>query len=156
MFGKKKEISPAEMQELNDKAFETIKDRFRRRIREIAAAGCPYADYKVCDYYRGEDIQPWFESLGFTVKKIGPIYRQVSWPNEEVLSSLKVIQQTKPIPRKFTWGVKLEREELGTWTKHTNQWDYVCSACGKHAEYVSDYCPNCGKKMKPLEGRKYD
>jgi Zn finger protein HypA/HybF involved in hydrogenase expression len=74
-------------------------------------------------------------SLGFKVKQINPIWCEVTWPEEE--------------------GV-LEKPREGTWQKDMERYDYVCSACGKHAEYVSDYCPNCGKKMATLlDGNRY-
>lgn len=40
-------------------------------------------------------------------------------------------------------------ESLGVWVKDVVQYNYVCSACGKHSEYATDFCCNCGKKMEP-------
>lgn len=155
-----KEISPKELQKLNDKSFKETQKIFRCRLREIAKSGNVHAEYKPKDYKCGEQIKPWLESLGFKVKEIGPAWCKVTWPEEEDLIE-RLRKETfdiwsRPFPAK-TWGVRIERfEEEREWFYHPVQHDYVCSGCGKHAEYTSPYCPNCGKKMKPLEGRKYD
>lgn len=155
-----KEVSPKELQKLNDKSFKNTQKIFRRRLREIAADGHNKATYKPDDYCCGDRIADWLKSLGFTVKQVSPIWCEVTWPEEEdVLKQLRDRAfeiLTKPVPYNLIRGIKIEREELGTWTMDRGQWDYTCSACGKNAEYVSDYCPNCGKKMKSLEGHKYD
>lgn len=147
-----REVSPKELQKLNDKSFKSTQKIFRRRLRKIAAGGSKEATYKENEYCCGELIKPWLESLGFQVKNIGwGSYYKITWPDEE--DALKRLR----VPVKFTWGVRLERfEEEREWIYHPVQHDYVCSGCGKHAEYTTLYCPNCGKKMKPLEGRKYD
>lgn len=126
-----KEISPKVLQKLNDKSFKETKKAFRRRLRELAANGENKARYKPDYYCCGDRIADWLRSLGFTVKQINPIWCEV------------------------TWGARTEKQE-GTWQKDMKQYDYVCSVCGKHAEYVSDYCPNCGKKMATLlDGNRY-
>ena len=155
-----KEITPKELQKLNDKSFKKTQKIFRRRLREIAADGHSKARYKPDDYCCGERIADWLESLGFTVKQINPIWCEVTWPDEE--DNLEQLRDrafkilTKPVPCKLTWGVKIEREELGTWTFDSHVYDYVCSECGKHSEYTTHYCPHCGKKLKPIEGTTYD
>ena len=154
-----REVTPQELREYNEKSWKETQKIFRRRLREIAAGGDKKARYKPNDYCFGERIQPWLEGLGFKVKQVNPIWSEVTWPEEEdILKQLrdeaaKIL--TRPV--KFTWGVRLERfEEEREWIYHPVQHDYVCSGCGKHAEYSTSYCPNCGKKMKPLEGRNYD
>ena len=158
MFGKK-EITPAEMQELNRKSFKDTQKIFRKRLREIAAKGDNKAKYRPDNYCCGDRIADWLKSLGFTVKQNNPIWCEITWPEEEDIlqklrsESFKIL--TNPMPAKITWGVRIERQE-GTWQKDMEQYDYICSACGKHAEYVSDYCPNCGKKMATLlDGNRY-
>ena len=153
-----KEISPKELQKLNNKSFKDTQKIFRKRLREIAAGGENKARYRPDNYCCGDRIADWLKSLGFTVKQNNPIWCEITWPEEEdVLQKLrsecsKIL--TKPLS-KFTWSVRIERQE-GTWQKNMEQYDYVCSACGKHAEYVSDYCPNCGKKMATLlDGNRY-
>ena len=156
-----REVTPKELQKLNDKSWKETQKIFRRRLREIAAGGENKAKYKPDDYCMGNRIKSWLESLGFKVKEIGPSWCEVTWPEEEDLIE-RLRSETfsiwsRPVPAKITWGVRLERfEEEREWIYHPIQHDYVCSGCGKHAEYTSPYCPNCGKKMKPLEGRKYD
>lgn len=147
-----REVTPKELREYNEKSFKETQKIFRRRLREIAAGGNKVALYCKTEYCFGEQIKPWLESLGFTVKQDRRLnWYEVTWPEEEdILKRLHSEQfkiLTQPIPVKFTWGVRLEREELGTWTKDNVQWDYVCSACGKHSEYATDFCCNCGKKM---------
>jgi hypothetical protein len=119
-----REVTPQELREYNEKSWKETQKIFRRRLREIAAGGNKKAKYKPNDYCFGERIQPWLEGLGFKIKQVNPIWSEITWPEEEV----------------------------GTWTKDRCQWDYTCSECGKHAEYVSNYCPNCGKEMKVEEG----
>ena len=156
-----REVLPKELQKINDKSFKETQKIFRHRLREIAKDGNAHAEYKPKDYKCGEQIKPWLESLGFKVKEISPSWCEISWPEEEDLierlrsETFKIL--TQPMPAKITWGLRLERfEEEREWTYHPVQHDYVCSGCGKHAEYTTLYCPNCGKKMKPIEGRKYD
>ena len=119
-----REVTPKELQKLNSKSFKNTQKIFRRRLREIAKGGENHAKYNEDNYCAGDYIAGWLRNLGFTVKRVGPSgWHEITWP-----------------------------EELGAWTKDRCQWDYTCSKCGKHAEYVSDYCPNCGKKMKVEEG----
>lgn len=155
-----REVSPKELQKLNDKSFKSTQKIFRRRLRKIAAGGSKEATYKAEDYCCGEQIKPWLEGLGFQVKSNGWGSRyKITWPEEEDIlkrlrsQSFKIL--TRPMPAKVTWSVKIDREE-GTWIFDPHSYDYVCSECGKHSEYTSPYCPNCGKNMKPIEGRRYD
>lgn len=146
-----REISPKELQELNGKSFKETQKIFRRRLREIAKDGNVHAEYKPKDYKCGEQIKPWLESLGFKVKEIGPSWCKITWPEEEDIlerfrgEHFEVLTQRMPV--KFTWGVKIEQEELGKWVFDPHLYDYVCSACGKHSWYKTDFCCNCGKKM---------
>ena len=155
-----REVTPQELREYNEKSWKETQKIFRKRLREIAKSGNCDALYCKTEYCFGERIKPWLENLGFTVKSDRRLnWYEVTWPEEEdILQKLrsehfKIL--TKPSPMKFTWSVRIERQE-GTWQKDMEQYDYVCSACGKHAEYVSDYCPNCGKKMATLlDGNRY-
>lgn len=125
-----KEISPKELQKINEKSFKNTQKVFRRRLREIAAGGEKEATYKANEYCCGEQIKPWLESLGFKVRDKGwGSWYEITWPEESI---------------------------LGDWIFDPHTYDYVCSECGKHSEYTSHYCPNCGKKLKPIEGRNYD
>lgn len=152
-----REVTPKELREYNEKSFKETQKIFCRRLREIAAGGNKIALYCKTEYCFGEQIKPWLESLGFTVKQDRRLnWYEVTWPEEEdILEKLR--RETAEIlaqPIKFTWGVHVERPE-GTWKRDYEQFDYFCSECKKHAEYVSDYCPNCGKRMKPLDGNRY-
>ena len=155
-----REVTPQELREYNEKSFKNTQKIFRRRLREIAAGGENKARYKPDDYCMGDRIAEWLKLLGFTVKQINPIWCEVTWPEEEDLierlrsETFKIL--TQPMPAKVHYAIGWLNAEFGTWSKDMTQYDYVCSKCGKHSEYATDYCPNCGKKMKPLEGRKYD
>jgi hypothetical protein len=158
-----KEISPKELQKLNDKSFKDTQKIFRRRLREIADDGNKEATYKPDEYCMGDHIKSWLESLGFIVKQIGPSWCKITWPEEkdiyEKLRSEDEALQKKAEKAHWDWlcsSARLNRQTPGTWTFDPHPYDYVCSECGKHAEYTTPYCPNCGKKMKPLEGRKND
>lgn len=154
-----REVTPKELRELNKKSFKNTQKIFRRRLREIAADGENKAKYQEKDYCAGERIKDWLRSLGFTCKEIGcGGWVEITWPEEaDILKQLRSEQVeflTRPIPMKFTWGVKIERKELGTWKfDPSSPYDYVCSACGKHSEYKTDFCCNCGTKMY-IEGDK--
>jgi hypothetical protein len=118
-----KEITPKELQKLNNKSFKNTQKIFRRRLREIAAGGENKAKYNENDYCAGDDIAGWLTSLGFTVKRVGPSgWHEITWP-------------------------EIKREELGIWNFDLISYDHVCSVCGKHSEYATDFCCNCGKKM---------
>jgi hypothetical protein len=85
MFGKK-EISPAEMRELNRNSFKDTQKIFRKRLREIAAGGEIKAKYKEDDYCAGEYIKGWLRSLGFEVKRIYGSWYEITWPEEKECS----------------------------------------------------------------------
>ena len=141
-----REVTPKELREYNEKSFKETQKIFRRRLREIAAGGNKVALYCKTEYCFGEQIKPWLESLGFTVKQDRRLnWYEVTWPEEEdILERLRRETAEKLTqPEKFTWGVHVKRPE-GTWKRDYEQFDYFCSECEKHAEYVSDYCPNCG------------
>ena len=146
-----REVTPKELQKLNDKSFKETQRFFRRRLRETATDGDKEITYNPNNYACGDQIKPWLEGLGFTVKQTGPFSCKITWPEEEDLverlrsETVKIL--TQPMSAKVTWGLNINRETLGVWTRDTNQWDYVCSACGKHSEYKTDFCCNCGKKM---------
>lgn len=80
-----REVTPKELQKLNDKSFKETQKIFRRRLREIAKEGNVHAEYQPKDYKCGEQIKPWLESLGFKVKEIGPSWCKITWPEEEDL-----------------------------------------------------------------------
>ena len=153
-----REVTPKELQELNDKSFKNTQKIFRRRLREIAADGENKAKYKPDDYCCGDRIAEWLKSLGFTVKQVNPIWCEITWPEEEEICEklrrecLPILTQPKSATVHYAIGwlnseEKQKAATLGVWTRDTIQWDYVCSACGKHSEYKTDFCCNCGKKM---------
>lgn len=144
-----REVTPKELQKLNSKSFKNTQKIFRRRLREIAAGGENKAKYKPDDYCCGDHIADWLKSLGFTVKQVNPIWCEITWPEgEDILEKLrKETAEMLTQPIKFTWGVKIKREELGTWKFDPFPYDYICSACDKHSEYKTRFCPNCGAKM---------
>ena len=148
-----REVTPKELQKLNDKSFKETQKIFRRRLREIAKDGHVHAEYKPKDYKCGEQIKPWLEGLGFKVREIGPSWCKVTWPEEEEAlierlhsEAFKIL--TQPMPEKVHYAIGWLNAEYGTWSKDMTQYDYVCSKCGKHSEYKTDFCCNCGKKMK--------
>ena len=160
-----REVSPKEVQKLNSKSFKNTQKIFRRRLREIAAGGEKEARYKANEYCCGEQIKPWLESLGFKVRDKGwGTWYEITWPEEEdIIERLR--RECAPIlnssllyaARRAIDGLTFTKKEtLGEWTFDPHSYDYVCSECGKHSEYTSPYCPNCGKKLKPIEGRNYD
>ena len=151
-----REVSPKELQKLNGKSFKNTQKIFRRRLREIAASGYKSADFKKGEFCHEDEIITWLRSLGLKVEA-GTFKYYITWPEEEDIvarlrsKTFKIL--TSPTPH---YAIGWLNAEFGTWTKDKCQWDYTCSKCGKHSEYVSDYCPNCGKKMKVEEGDKYD
>lgn len=162
-----REVTPKELQKLNSKSFKNTQKIFRRRLREIAAGGENKAKYNPDDYCCGDRIADWLKSFGFTVKQVNPIWCEITWPEEEDIlerfrgETFKIL--TQPMPAKVHYAIGWLRSEekkkamaSGEWTFDSHTYDYACSECGKHSEYTSPYCPNCGKKLKPLEGRKYD
>ena len=159
-----REVTPKELQKLNSKSFKKTQKIFRRRLRDIAADGNNEATYKASGYCCGERIKPWLESLGFQVRDKGwGSWYEITWPEEEdIIERLRrecmpILNSSLPdAARRAIDGLKVKQEELGTWEFDPHCYDYVCSECGKHSEYTSPYCPNCGKKLKPIEGRNYD
>ena len=92
MFGKK-EISPAELRELNGKSFKSTQEIFRRRLREIAKDGEIKAKYNENHYCAGDHIADWLRNLGFTVKRIGPSgWHEITWEGNEPLDPKKIWQ----------------------------------------------------------------
>ena len=118
-----REVTPKESQKLNDKSFKETQRFFRRRLREIAASGDKEITYNPNNYACGDQIKPWLEGLGFTVKQTSPFWCKITWPEEEDIlerlrsEAFKIL--TQPMPAKFTWGVKIERsEEEQEWVLH--------------------------------------
>ena len=161
-----REVTPKELREYNDKSFKDTQKFFRRRLREIAAGGRASADFDKGHFCCEDKIITWLRSLGFKVTP-GTYKYYITWPEEEDIierlrkESFKIL--TQPMPAKVHYAIGwLNSEEkkkaamVGEWIFDSHTYDYVCSECGKHSEYTSSYCPNCGKKLKPLEGRKYD
>ena len=159
-----KEVAPKELQKLNDKSFKNTQKIFRRRLREIAAGGANEATYKANEYCCGDRIKPWLESLGFKVRDKGcGTWYEITWPEEDIIERLRrecapILNSSLPdAARRAIGGLTFTKKEtLGEWIFDPHPYDYVCSECGKHSEYTSPYCPNCGKKLKPIEGRNYD
>lgn len=155
-----REVSPKELQKLNDKSFKDVQKVFRRRLREIAAYGRTEADFDKGHYHCEDKIILWLRYLGFKVTA-GTYKYYITWPEEEdIFEKLRNDEHfkilTKPIPCKFTCGLKAKQEEPGTWIFDSHTFDYVCSECGKHLGYTTPYCPICGKKLNPIEGTTYD
>jgi hypothetical protein len=147
-----REVAPKELQKLNDKSFKATQRYFRRRLRERAADGDKEITYNPNNYACGDQIKPWLEDLGFTVKQTNPLWCKITWPEEEDIierlrsESIKIL--TQPMPAKVHYAIGWLNAEYGTWSKDMAQYDYVCSKCGKHSMYKTDFCCNCGKKMK--------
>lgn len=160
MFGKK-EISPVELQKLNDKSFKDTQKIFRRRLREIAANGDNTAKYNEKDYCAGDRIADWLRSLGFTVKQINPICCEITWPEEEGVRE-KLRKEVNDI-----WSRRGDKKQchpeadclksgkpawyLYHWKNDSVQWDYICSCCNEHSKHKTKFCPNCGAKMHMKE-----
>lgn len=157
----KKEISPAEMQELNSKSFKNTQKIFRERLREIAIGGGNKAKYNENDYCAGDYIAGWLRNLGFTVKRVGASdLHEITWP------------ETEGPDKKKEWHMMVQRGDrkqshpeadclksgkpawyLYHWKDDPVEWDYVCSCCNEHSEYKTRFCPNCGAKMHIEERR---
>ena len=93
-----KEITPKELRKLNDKSFKETQKYFRRRLRETATSGDKEVTYNPNNYACGDQIKPWLEGLGFTVKHTNPFWCRVTWP--ESLTEKEVILLTKPVAAK--------------------------------------------------------
>lgn len=78
-----REVTPKELQKLNDKSFKETQIFFRRRLREIATNGDKEITYNPNNYSCGDQIKPWLEGLGFTVKQTSPFWCKITWPEEE-------------------------------------------------------------------------
>lgn len=150
-----REVTPQELQKLNSKSFKNTQKIFRRRLREIAAGGENKAKYKPDDYCCGDRIADWLKSLGFTVKQVNPIWCEIAWLETEEDIIEKLHRKCAPIlssslpnaALRAIDGLKIKGEELGIWKFDPFPYDYVCSACDKHSEYKTKFCPNCGAKM---------
>ncbi len=62
----------------------------------------------------------------------------------------KVILKTDDTCRVNTIATNLynagyRKQSEGEWR---GVWDYECSVCNGYSEYKTDYCPDCGAKMK--------
>ena len=161
-----REVTPKELREYNDKSFKDTQKFFRRRLREIAASGRASADFDKGHFCCEDKIITWLRSLGFKVTP-GTYKYYITWPEEEDIieklrkESFKIL--TQPMPAKVHYAIgwlnsesKKKAAMVGEWIFDSHCYDYVCSECSKHSEYTSPYCPNCGKELKPVEGRKYD
>lgn len=135
-----KEVTPKELREYNEKSWKETQKIFRRRLREIAKGGNCVAQYCEKEYCFGERIKPWLESIGFTVKPDGRVnWYEITWPEQKTIAFGSQNAGYSGLKR-----FDAERE----WRFDPYCVDFVCSGCGKHAEYKTPYCHNCGAKMK--------
>lgn len=146
-----KEVSPKKLQKLNDKSFKNIQKLFRRRLREIAAGGRNEADFDKGHFVHEKRVVDWLQGLGFMVKE-GTNKYYITWPEKDALEefcseAFKIF--TRPMSARVFGVAKLKHlDEEREWRFDPHLYDYVCSGCGKHSEYKTPYCPNCGAKMK--------
>ena len=150
-----REVTPQELQKLNDKSIKAEKKIFRRRLREIAAGGRNEADFDKGHFVHEDEIIAWLRSLGFKVTA-GTYKYYITWPEEDVIErfrkeAFKIL--TQPKPATVTCVEKLSKIEFG-WNYDTTRYDFVCSCCNEHSEYTSNYCPHCGAKMYVPNGGK--
>ena len=148
-----KEVTPKELREYNEKSWKETQKVFRRRLREIAKGGNCVAQYCEKEYCFGERIKPWLESIGFTVKPDRRVnWYEITWPKKDALEefcseAFKIF--TRPMPARVFGVTRLEHLDEGReWRTDPRSFDFVCSGCGKHFEYKTPHCPNCGAKMK--------
>lgn len=135
-----KEISPKELQKLNDKSIKAEKKIFRRRLREIAAGGRVEADFDKGHFCHEDEIITWLRSLGFKVTA-GAYKYHITWP------------ETEAPDKKKEWHMMVQRGDrrqchpeavclksgnpawyLYHWKHDPIQWDYICSCCDEHSE----------------------
>lgn len=138
-----REVSPKELQEYNDKSFKKTQRIFRRRLREIAAGGENKAKYNTSDYCCGERVESWLKSLGFQIKSIGPVWREIAWPKESSSSCLS-----------FYPGKEGTRVRTGTWYWEEKIGKYRCGKCKCISDHSTNYCPHCGEYMHILVERR--
>ena len=130
----------------HDNALEDYKAKVMVRIDEaikdgrfdclISQLSCPTGCWK--------EIMDWLRDLEYVVDwKCGSPFANVKWDD---LSVIKIGMMTEPKPA-------VSRIEFG-WKYDPAQCDFVCSGCGKHSEYTTDYCPNCGVKTYVPVGEK--
>lgn len=74
-----REVTPNELQKLNNKSFASIQKTFRRRLREIAANGRDTADFDKGHFCHEDKIITWLRSLGFKVTAGAHKY-YITWP----------------------------------------------------------------------------
>lgn len=150
-----REVTPKELQKLNSKSFKNTQKIFRHRLREIAKGGENKAKYNENDYCAGDYIAGWLRNLGFTVKRVDLSgWYEITWSEEkDALERLhREIEELQQRAEKAHWkwlysSIQSKHQKLGTWEFEPYDYDYVCSACGKHSRYKTDFCCNCGKKM---------
>lgn len=103
-----REVTPKELQKLNSKSIKAEKKVFRRRLREIAAAGRTEADFDKGHFCHEDEIIAWLRSLGFKVTA-GTYKYYITWPKEEDIverlrrESFKIL--TQPMPAKVHYAI---------------------------------------------------
>lgn len=113
-------------------------------IKNAAQEGTFSIYVSTLTYKRWSDIKKWLEECDYVVKwNIGDIVAEIVWDDVAIQ---RVIVCTPPKPAKITYT---EPTKAICWIWDKEQYDYICPDCGKHSEYVSNFCPNCG-------GRRYE
>lgn len=129
-----------------DKQFEDYKQQLAERITKSANDGqfsLHVNTYSCPGGWSG--LKQWLESLGFVVDwNSRNLMATIKWDD---LSIAKIDMMTEPKPA-------VSRIEFG-WKYDPAQCDFVCSGCGKHSEYTTDYCSNCGVKTYVPAGEKW-
>lgn len=128
-----------------DKQFEDYKEQLVERITKAANDGEFSLHVNTYSAHgRWTELKQWLESLGFVVGwNANNLMAVIKWDD---VSIAEIEMVTKPKPATVTYVEKLSKIEFG-WVFDPHPYDYICSCCGKHSEYKTKYCPNCGAKM---------
>lgn len=126
-----------------DEVLEKEKEKTLDLIKSAALEGEFGLYLSTSTYKRWNDVKNWLKECDYVVKhNVGDIVAEIIWDD---IAIQKVIICTPPKTAKITYV----EPTVACWIWDERQYDYICPECGKHSEYISNFCPNCG-------GRRYE
>lgn len=129
----------------SDEKLKDYKERLAERITKAANNG-EFSLHVNAHFFCGRwvELKQWLESFGFVVGwNTNNLMAIIKWDDISI-AKIDIMTEPKPAVSRFEFG----------WRYDTTKFDFVCSYCGKHSEYSSNYCPNCGVKTYVPNGEK--
>ena len=131
-----------------DEMFIEIKERILSQIDRVSKTGrfntyLTIGDYSDCSNWAV--IECWLKELGYRFEYISTHKGMMVYWDDLPIAKINMVTEPKSAVSRIEFG----------WKYDPTQYDFICSGCGKHSEYTTDYCPHCGVKTYVPVGEKW-